>query len=1466
MFDQMPRSLLRAVLATTLAALAQLAGAAVTDVSQAPLILAAPNAVKANLLFILDDSGSMNFDFLPDHINGDASPDPQLCRSSSATSGYSGDFNNTCCYGGNSSSACWTGAPPFSGKRAQAPFLAAGFNGMAYDPNVSYLPPAMANGSYWPSQTSAATSGWTSVKNDAYDVQNTYSIDLISGFPDTEWCTNALFNDCLRNDNYVLPGNVNGKSYTVYHEVVATGSGLVATGAPDNATTASRTFGPHYYTIVPAEYCDAVDLRNCRSTAGSGFVYPAPVRWCLSDAEARATTPSAAACQATRNGTFSNARFPTKFFTAGVAGSPEVRARTTFTLATPSNSCSLSVTAVTVSGTNLLAAATAADNTRNGIGNKIAAQINARSATLPVGSATAYVASTTNAGRTVTITAPYGVNTTATVSFTSTPANCALRADNLNPQFSGYAAAVPASQLGTFAGSFQRVDILPTTATGAATTFNRPSTRTDCASIASSKTAGTCTYDEEMTNFANWWTYYHSRMQSMKSSASLAFAAIGNNRRVGYMSINNNTRSDFLNLNVFEDVAASASTPAYTQKTDWFDKLKAAIPDDSTPLRTALSKAGKLFAGKYGTGTLNGVSVVDPVEYSCQRNFTILSTDGFWNETATPTQLDGSTDIGDQDSGSTVQPPKLDGNATPNTLADVAAYFFNTDLRTGTTGSAACTSGSGTGADVCGNSTNTTVTPNEKQIMTTFTLGLGASGYMQFSPTYMTDTRGDFYDVKEGSTPNSAAGVCSWQTSGTCTWPIPASNTLTTIDDLWHAAINGGGTYFSASNPTTLYTGLWSAIQSIDAKIGAAAAATTSNPNVSAGENQVFVSNFTSSEWWGELQSQRLDINTGIVDTSTSDWSARDKLNANTARTVYMYSSGAASKLKAFDWSVMTSNEKDNFSQSYITTTGRALSQFCSIGAYCLSTANQAAAAGAPLVSFLRGDRSNEGDLSTNTKYFRQRAHLLGDIVNSEAVYVSKSLVNYNDAGYDTFKTTAASRTGVVYVGANDGMLHAFRADTGDELWAYVPTAVLPNLYRLADKQYATQHRYFVDGTPVVQDVHDGTQWLTLLVGGLGAGGRSYYALDVTDPANPKALWEFSDNNLGLTLGKPEIGKLVGGTWVVIFGSGYNNGTGDGNGRLFVLNAATGSVIRTIETLANGQPVGTTSTPSGLAHIRAWVDNSELDNTIKRVYGGDNLGNLWRFDVNDNVGASGYEAQRIATLKDGTGAAQPITSRPELGEVGSIAMVFVGTGRYLGQADLTDASQQSIYGIKDSLTATDIGNPRLTANSFVQQTLTATDASGNALTCTTGSNACAPGQVVRTNGSPNPVNLSTNGGWYVDLPQTRERVNTDPQLALGTLVVNSNVVDSGNLCKVGGSSWANFFDYRTGAAVDSAKTVASVALGDAIATRPSIVKLPNNKVISITRLSNDRTVSSPTPTPSTSNATRRLSWRDMLQQ
>ncbi|MCI4431218.1 MAG: hypothetical protein JHC40_18870 [Burkholderiales bacterium] len=1093
-----------------------------------------------------------------------------------------------------------------------------------------------------------------------------------------------------------------------------------------------------------------------------------------------------------------------------------------------------------------------------------------------------------------------------------------------------------------------------------------------------SATSGPAGRADERTNFANWYSYYRTRMLAMKTATGRAFQAIGNKYRVGYMSINNNVNPSFLDIATFEDVTGQ------TQKTNWFSKLYAATPNNSTPLREALSNAGRIYAGK--KTSMYGVTVTDPIEYSCQKNFTLLSTDGYWNGNA-GFQLDASTAIGNQDSSEprpfndggtlanvyqstitvsggnspktvassikvnaleilkeatqsdsdsnkvaqriasainactsstqgscriagykavvssnvvTITAPASVGaiSFTPaiiksgaktisatafsgssvasggvsDTLADVAQYYYQTDLRSTALGNQT----GALGSDISANE----VLPGGEDIathqhMTTFTLGLGARGRMIFSPDYKTNTTsGDFLAVKNGSTASST--VCTWQTAGTpCNWPIPGADKVENIDDLWHAAVNGRGTYFSATDPASLSFGLNSALQAINAITSDAAAATTSNPNVTDGDNFIFSSTFRSADWYGEFERRQINTSTGEPDDS-ADWQAKALLDANTSRTIYTRdSANPTTGLRLFTWANLTAAEQAYFSTPYISSTATPpLSQFCASGEICLTSANQTLASGSALLSFVRGDRSNEGGAGDTSKYFRLRTSVLGDIVNGEAVYVKAPSFEYVDPGYSAYKTSNASRTPMVFVGANDGMLHAFNAGAsadggGAEVWAYVPQTLLPSLYKLADKGYSTSHQYYVDGSPTQGDVYFGGAWHTVLVGGFNAGGRGYYALDVTLPGSPKALWEISNattgfSNLGYSFGRPEITKLKDGTWVVLLTSGYNNvSPGDGQGYLYVVNAATGALIRSIGTGVGSSSAAvagicaTAPCPSGLAQIRAWVDNTKVDNTVQRVYGGDLFGNVWRFDVNGDVGASGYDAQLLATLRGSSGNVQSLTAKPELGKVAGFAVVFVGTGRYLGATDLSNSDGQSIYAIKDALGSTSLGNPRAAGTTFVQQTLTAS-------TCPASATFCTLNTPIRT-GSSVAVNFATNNGWFVDLPGTRERATTDPQLALGTLAVTTDLLNA-SACTVGGTSFINFFDYKTGAAVAPANRMVSVFLGNALATRPVLLRFADASVRSLVRMSDNTWQTPPTPIPPSPGGTRRTSWRELVTE
>jgi hypothetical protein len=810
----------------------------------------------------------------------------------------------------------------------------------------------------------------------------------------------------------------------------------------------------------------------------------------------------------------------------------------------------------------------------------------------------------------------------------------------------------------------------------------------------------------------------------------------------------------------------------------------------------------------------------------------------------------------------------LGGTSTPDTLADVAEYYWKTDLRTPELGNCEVATG-----NVC---TNTKTVP--WQNMKTFTLGLGASGVMQFQAGYggYTDPNmeplanpvegGDIYSITMGIAANAASGICSWQTvSGPCSWPKPASNQQTNIDDLWHAAINGRGTYFSAENPSAMATGISAALQEVLAKEGSRTPPTFDGNELKE-DSAVFMAKFAAETWVGDLGKFKVDLE-GSVKGETI-WSAKSLLDARayTDRTIYTFAEAEPGKLKPFTWSELDTDEQAMFTGL----DSAKLSQLCVSLPGCLPPALHALAGGEALVNFLRGDRSNEGPGTDTAKYFRQRVSVLGDIVNSGPVYVQKPTKRYSDPGYGEFKvsmSTPTERAGMVYIGANDGMLHAFNAQTGAETWAFVPGIIMGDLYHLADKSYASKHRFFVDGTPVVSDVcvsgcddKETAVWKTILVGGLNHGGRGYYALDVTDPAAPKGLWEFTDANLGYSYGNPVITKLADGQWVVMVTSGYNNA--DGQGHLFILNAQTGSKLKDLSTGA-----GSAAAPSGLAKIANFVNFPENNNLTLRVYGGDLLGNLWRFDVNDflhpdDPDETDTDVQRLATLmsgaEDGDGEPQPITTAPQLGMINNrYAVVFVGTGQLLGNPDLTTTGMQSMYGIKDPLTALDYGDPRTTAlGSFVEQVM-------GTGTCSESNAYCETGESIITI-TKNAVDWATKSGWYVDFPVAGERVVNNIDLRDSILAITTNTPQSG-VCTPAGTSDLYFLDYATGGYIrDDIDGQARFGHTDSLGSDLTVVHDTNGgNTIVKGNDSGGAEINKPPESP-IGTKVRRISWRELI--
>ena len=865
------------------------------------------------------------------------------------------------------------------------------------------------------------------------------------------------------------------------------------------------------------------------------------------------------------------------------------------------------------------------------------------------------------------------------------------------------------------------------------------------------------------------------------------------------------------------------------------------------------------------------------------------------------------------------------GAKSVNSLADVAQYYYVTDLRT------AADWPPSPPYDVSTDGVPNVGTGPEDdrrhwQHMTTFSIALGVSGTLQYRSDYKTASTGDFYDIRCAVPPHQAdeSDCKNWPL-----WPDPSLNYASdpnlwsdprSIDDFWHAAVNGRGQFFSAANPTSVIAGLAGALAGINSKTASGAGPGVSTLNLTRTDHSVFLGSYRTQYWDGDVQAYFADAGTGVVDTTTALWSVSAKLDTMTSqlcdnRNIYLIRTDGTKPNNLTNFTLGTSTcdtsgapaaalpdglstaEQANFGALNIS----LLSQYPSMTDGTLGTANQRGEApGANLVNFIRGQHGHEAfQANVDQKLYRTRVNVLGDVVGGQPVYVKAPFAAYNDTGYVAFQTANASRTPMIYVAANDGMLHAFYAATatgepgyalaGSEAWAIIPSAVLPGLYQLADNNYGNVHRFYVDAAPVISDVQIGSTWTTLLVGGFNAGGKGFYALDVTNPATPKALWEFkpsaaacpvglasptaaagatADCNLGYSFGQPVITKLYNGsgtgTWVVMVTSGYNNingasNGGDGRGFLYVLNAATGAIIYKITT-----GVGDATTPSGLAQINNYADSVTTDNTALRVYGTDLFGNIWRFDVDDNILPAGIEAKLLATAKDPGGVPQPITTKPELGLNGGNAMVFVGTGKLLGASDLSNTQVQSIYGIVDPVNGTTSPSYSDLRSSLAP------------LQFTVGTSSLGtPTRTITCSGTTTQCGATT--GWYVDLlagcaagaascpSDVGERINVDMKLTAGNLVVASNV-PSTNACVAGGTSWLTQLDYRSGLVVSgSATTSVSQNFSQGLIVGFAVLKTDTGALVGLLRFSNATNTTVPIGS-GTTGPTKRVSWREVVAQ
>lgn len=561
-------------------------------------------------------------------------------------------------------------------------------------------------------------------------------------------------------------------------------------------------------------------------------------------------------------------------------------------------------------------------------------------------------------------------------------------------------------------------------------------------------------------------------------------------------------------------------------------------------------------------------------------------------------------------------------------------------------------------------------------------------------------------------------------------WPLPVGDTPSMLDDLYHATLVGRGEMYLADDPTKLSAAIQSAFDAILKQNSTQGGSSISSVNLDSTEGSAaFSGGYDPAGWKGDVTKASVNRATGAT-SQVIDWSAAAKLDARATPRVVVAGDGQG---------------------------GGLLFDADSVGA--LVNPGDKHGATAAVIAYLRGDRSLEGST------FRRRLSLMGPVVNSVPTYDKDSRM--------------------VYVASGEGMLHALNADTGEEEWAYVPYDGLSKIGDTVDKGYIYQTK--LDATVAVAKVGANGR---LLVGGMGAAGRSYYAIDVS--GTPKGLsdadakarvrWTFPRADdaanralMGYTVSQPVIVTTVDNQAVVLVTSGYDNGQaiGDGLGRLWMLDANTGVVLKTfVTTDGSASPAN----EAGLANISAF---REPDGLVRYAYGGDLMGNLWRFDLKSGATIKVTQFKR-------EGVNQPVTAPPALVRYSDKRIIMVGTGKLLDIGDLGTSSVQSFYAIADSADNSTLADPRDTTF-MVKQTYTR-------------------GAVPEFSGTP--VNWATKRGWYFDLP-AGEKANTRPSVGLTTVAFATNA-NGGSDCTA--SSYLYVLDMLNGlksTAVEYASTVIS---------------------------------------------------------
>ena len=904
----------------------------------------------------------------------------------------------------------------------------------------------------------------------------------------------------------------------------------------------------------------------------------------------------------------------------------------------------------------------------------------------------------------------------------------------------------------------------------------------------------------EQQNFANWYSFYRNRALATISAAALAFYDLSPAVRLSWQGLGRCVSFDGTDSNC-RDNTFQAYTPAHKgQLYAWLQNINF---DQSTYLPAAMKRAGEfLKTATPWQKTPGGTGNTSQNTYACRASYQIMMTDGLWNESASaPSDFRHDAGTFNLPDGRAYSQGAPYYDATSNTLADLAMHYWSTDLNTNLANKVP--------AYTPFKSNNTTTDywdarndPATWQHMSNFIMGLGLSEALNRT------------NIPWDGATHKGAGYAALA-AGTATWPPAAAsgdNAANNVYDLWHAAINSRGEFFSVDSPEAMVQAFSDILSRIADRKSTAARPAINSGQVSTDENDngtvktvSYQTSYASDDHWsGDVKrfEKTWNAQSNAFET-TQIWSAKAGVPGWQSRVIKMAGNNTNSGLVDFAWE-----------NAGTTSTTGSLANLLSRDP---ANANAADTLGQRRLEYLRGNRSGEGTT------FRQRSSVLGDFYSSSPAVVNgpRYLVSFSNrlegnTAYSTFATAIADRSPRVYVGGNDGMLHGFNALTGVEEFAFIPSAVLAKLNKLTSANYS--HEFYVEGTPVVADVYDGSEWRTVLVGTLKGGGKAIFALDITTPGQEKLLWEFDDSRLpndaavkmGYSFSQPTIARLHTGKWAVVFGNGYeSDGNTNGKAALFVVDAMQGTLLKSLEV------EGTDGVANGLSTPK--LGDYNADGVADYAYAGDLQGNVWRFDLlrngrstttpftTEDDGENAIEAFEVAyggkplfkAVAD-TGSRQPITSAPSLVRhpTGMGYLVIFGTGKFFDTDDKEgDKSMaQSVYGIWDKQTlGEEASNPAITrgslqAQSIVTQTTVAADG-------TTRQGRVISDNNVRWQASGSQ---SAQNGWYLNLTRSDGEMVVENMAQLGRTLFFQSLVPNDDPCGDGAANWTYALNPFTG--------------------------------------------------------------------